>query len=55
MDTKETVRTITITEDKSGVYFATSEDEPRLFCAATSLARIFESIERVLNAAPARS
>jgi hypothetical protein len=46
----ETVRTITVTEDKSGVFFATSEDEPPMFCAAPSLAQIFESIERVLNA-----
>lgn len=47
----DTVRTITITEDKSGVFFATSEDSPPLFCAAASLVKLFESVARVLRAA----
>jgi hypothetical protein len=45
----ETIRTITITEDKSGVFIATSDDDPPIFCAATSLHRIAESIERALS------
>lgn len=41
--------TITISEDKSGVWFATSEDVPTLFCAATSLPKICESIGIALS------
>lgn len=45
----ETVRTITITEDKFGAFIATSEDDPPLFCAATSLVGVAESVERTIK------
>ncbi len=40
-------RTITIREDKSGMWYATSEDEPPIFVATTSQ----QACYKVLNAA----
>ena len=50
----ETVQTITISKDDTGMWFATSEDEPSIFVASTSREGVTAALGTFLTPPPAQ-